>query len=152
LAMAAPAPASLLALLREHRLLSPAQVDELMGCLQIGSLDAPSLPEELLRRGWLTPFQVEELLEGRGGSLTLGPYLLLDRLGGGGMGRVFKARHRLMERVVAVKLIHPDRVHDPHWVERFRREVRALGRVAHPNVVMAHDADQVGATYFLVME
>jgi CheY-like chemotaxis protein/tRNA A-37 threonylcarbamoyl transferase component Bud32 len=79
-------------------------------------------------------------------------YQVLGLLGTGGMGAVYKARHRLMGRVVALKVIHPDLSDRPEIVNRFLHEVWAAARLAHPNIVTAYDADQVGATHFLVME
>ena len=79
-------------------------------------------------------------------------YRLLSFLGAGGMGVVYKAEHRLMERIVAIKTIHPRLVDRPEMVERFQREVRAAARLQHPNIVAAFDAEQAGDTHFLVME
>jgi len=82
----------------------------------------------------------------------LGQYELLEELGAGAMGQVFKARHRLMERVVAVKILHPHCLRRPQVAPRFVREIRALARLDHPNIVRALDADQAGTIHFLVME
>jgi tRNA A-37 threonylcarbamoyl transferase component Bud32 len=82
----------------------------------------------------------------------LGQYELLERLGAGAMGQVFKARHPLMGRVVAVKVLRPHCLRHPEAAPRFVREIRALARLDHPNIVRAHDAGQAGATLFLVME
>jgi serine/threonine protein kinase len=79
-------------------------------------------------------------------------YRLLERLGAGGMGVVYKAEHRLMERVVALKVIHKHLTARPTAVDRFRQEVRAAARLSHPNIVTAYDADQAGEVHFLVME
>jgi serine/threonine protein kinase len=79
-------------------------------------------------------------------------YRVLEVLGAGGMGTVYKAIHRLMERVVALKVIARRLTDRPDFVERFRREVKAAARLAHPNIVTAHDADRAGDTHFLVME
>ena len=79
-------------------------------------------------------------------------YRVLEWLGGGGMGTVFKARHLLMDRLVALKVINPGLVNRPAMVEWFRTEVRAAARLSHPNIVTAYDADQAGSTHFLVME
>src|SRR5262245_30547863 len=114
--------------------------------------DPESLAKELLQRGWLTPFQVNQLLEGCGHELLLGSYLLLDRLGEGGMGQVFKARHQLMNRVVALKVVRKDLLTDPGAMERFRREFLALAQLSHPNIIIAHDAANIGDRLVLVME
>jgi serine/threonine protein kinase len=82
----------------------------------------------------------------------LGQYDLLEKLGEGGMGQVWKARHRLMDRVVAVKVIHPRHLDRPAALSRFQREIRALARLDHPHIVRAEYADQAGETHFLVME
>jgi serine/threonine protein kinase len=82
----------------------------------------------------------------------LGQYELIEELGAGGMGRVFKARHRLMDRVVALKVLHGNWLERPTTVARFRQEIRALARLDHPHIVRAHDADRAGGVHFLVME
>jgi serine/threonine protein kinase len=68
------------------------------------------------------------------------------------MGTVFKARHSLMNRVVALKVIRRERLTGPQAVARFHREIRAAALLSHPNIVMALDAAQVGDGHFLVME
>ena len=81
-----------------------------------------------------------------------GSYVLLEKLGAGGMGEVYKAEHRRMERVVAVKTLHSKALDSPEAVERFHREVKAAGKLSHPNVVTAHDAGDVEGVHFLAME
>ncbi len=79
-------------------------------------------------------------------------YRLLGFLGAGGMGQVWRARHQLMNRVVAVKTIRPDLLRDEKAVARFRREVEAAARLDHPAIVRAFDAERVGDLHFFVME
>ncbi|HYT91517.1 MAG TPA: protein kinase [Gemmataceae bacterium] len=79
-------------------------------------------------------------------------YRVVRLLGEGGMGSVFEAEHRVMQRLVALKVIHRTFTANPAAVERFRREVRAAARLAHPNIVTAYDAENAGETHFLVME
>jgi Leucine-rich repeat (LRR) protein/tRNA A-37 threonylcarbamoyl transferase component Bud32 len=79
-------------------------------------------------------------------------YHVEELLGAGGMGAVYRARHLLMERDVALKVIHPKILEKSASVDRFRREVKAAARLAHPNIVTAYDADQAADMHFLVME
>ena len=73
-------------------------------------------------------------------------------LGAGGMGLVYKAEHRLMGRIVALKIIHSDLIRHPRVVHRFHQEVKAAARLSHPNIVAAYDAEQAGDMHLLVME
>jgi serine/threonine protein kinase len=79
-------------------------------------------------------------------------YRIVEVVGSGGMGTVYRAEHQLMERPVALKVIRHDLTRDPAAVERFRREVRAAARLSHPNIVTAYDAEQAGDSHFLVTE
>jgi serine/threonine protein kinase/putative intracellular protease/amidase len=79
-------------------------------------------------------------------------YRAVRHLGTGGMGSVYLARHRLMDRDVAIKIIRPELLRYPGAEDRFQREVRAAARLAHANIVAAYDADHVGGLCFLVME
>jgi serine/threonine protein kinase len=81
----------------------------------------------------------------------LGPYELLEKLGTGGMGVVYKARHRELAKVVALKVLPAERMNEM-TIARFKNEMRAVGKLEHPNIVGAHDAGQLGGTHFLVME
>jgi eukaryotic-like serine/threonine-protein kinase len=83
---------------------------------------------------------------------VLGQYRILERLGSGGMGRVYKAVHPVMERVVALKIISPRLMKETSARARFHREVRHAARLIHPNIVVAYDAAEVEGQYFLVME
>ncbi|MFN0056242.1 MAG: serine/threonine protein kinase [Planctomycetales bacterium] len=114
--------------------------------------DAQRLAQELVRQGKLTRFQANALYQGKPQGLTLGNYVLLDKIGAGGMGMVFKAEHRRMKRMVAVKVLSPAALKDPDTVKRFHREVEAVAKLSHPNIVAAHDADEFNGIHFLVME
>ena len=86
------------------------------------------------------------------GMNQLGEYQLLGKLGEGGMGAVYKARHVRLDRLVALKVLAKDRTANPGAIARFEREMKAVGRVDHPNVVRAMDAREIEGTHFLVME
>lgn len=141
--------ADLIAAIRQHRLLEPRQLDELG---RLNFADPAALAQELTRRGWLTSFQAQQLLAGKGQELSLGSYVLLERVGEGGMGQVFKARHRGLGRISAVKIIRKEKLDSESAVKRFQREVRMAAQLNHPNVVVAYDADEVGGIHLLVMK
>lgn len=79
-------------------------------------------------------------------------YEILERIGRGGMGDVYKAQHKLMNRLVALKVIKPELVQNEAAVQRFHREVQAAARLHHPNIVSSYDAEQTGNVHYLVME
>jgi serine/threonine-protein kinase len=151
-AMSVQRPAELLAFLREHGFLTPSQAQQVIGGGQTRFADARGLARELVARNWLTAYQANEILLGRGKDLRLGPYRLLDRLGQGGMSQLFRAYHVNMERVVALKIILKDRISNRTALARFYREVRAVAKLSHPNIVTAFEVNQVGETHFLAME
>lgn len=104
----------------------------------------------LVSQACLTKFQAEQLLAGRR-KLTLGQYRILDELGRGGMGQVFRAEHALMGRTVAVKVL-PHAKSSADTEAAFQREIRMLSRLEHPNLVRALDAGHDGQVYYLVTE
>ena len=114
--------------------------------------DGKQLAQEMLRRKRLTKFQAQAVYEGKTRGLVMGNYVILDKLGEGGMGQVFKAQHRRMERNVALKVLSPEAMKSPDLAKRFQREVKAAARLSHPNVVTAYDADEDKGVHFLVME
>lgn len=136
---------------RQSGLLSDAELASALAQLpdtNRGRLVARSLVEQ----GVLTRFQAERLLAGRSAGFILGQYRILDQLGRGGMGRVFKGQHRTMKRVVALKVLAPELVQTERAQELFEREVRVVASLTHPNIVAAYDADRVEGRCFLVLE
>jgi serine/threonine-protein kinase len=137
--------------LRQSKLLPEAQIVRLL----------PELPatnrgrvvaRALVEKGLLTRFQAERLLAGRVAGFVLGQYRILDQLGRGGMGRVFKAEHVTMKRVVALKVLAPDLLQNERARVLFLREVRAAAQLVHPNIVAAFDASNDHGRYYLVLE
>lgn len=137
--------------LRQSKLLTESQ-------LAVALRDVPkcdrgdSLARALVEKECLTRFQAERLLAGRNTGFLLGQYRILDRLGRGGMGRVFKAEHCTMMRVVALKLLAPHLLQSERARTLFLREVQAIAQLVHPNVVAAFDAGKQDGHYFLVLE
>jgi len=113
---------------------------------------AEKLAKELIRNKKLTAFQAQAALQGKAKNLVLGNYLILEKLGQGGMGMVLKARHKRMDRVVALKILSAKALQSPDAIKRFEREVQAAAKLHHPNIVTAFDADEAHGTHFLVME
>jgi serine/threonine protein kinase len=79
-------------------------------------------------------------------------YRLLEKLGEGGMGTVYKALHTRMNRLVALKMLPAERVAHAPSVARFAREIEAVGKLDHPNIVRAFDAGEDDEMHYLVME
>lgn len=121
-------------------------------CEAAAGRDLDGVLQLLAEDGLLTPFQADALRRGDVERLTLGNYVLLDRLGAGGMGEVFKARHRIMHRVVALKLLSSELIDSEETLRRFRREVRTAASLEHPHVVGAYDADEFEGRRILVMQ
>ena len=113
---------------------------------------AKALARELVKRGLLTSFQAELILRGKTDGFLLGQYRILDQIGRGGMGRVFKAEHLTMNRIVALKVLSSRLTRTDRARILFQREVRAAARLIHPNIVTAYDANQANDRLYLVME
>jgi serine/threonine protein kinase len=149
----------------QHRLLE-ALAQQLADLGLVLALDLPAILESLgpetpsiseflsalVRKGLVTPYQAQLLAVGSGSELVLGNYVILDKIGEGGMGQVFKARHRRMKRLVALKMLPSERVQSDLDVERFRREVEVVARLEHANIVTAYDADEWNGRHFLAMQ
>lgn len=108
------------------------------------------LAKKLVELGFLSFYQADQLLTGRT-KLNLGPYVITDWIGQGGMGQVFKAVHQLLGRESAIKVL-PKAKTTPEAIENFRREIRAQAKLDHPNLVRAFDAGKDGDVHYLVVE
>ena len=80
------------------------------------------------------------------------PNVLLQRLGGGGMGLVFKARETRLGRIVALKVLRKEHLNKPEIIPRFHQEIQSAARLSHPNIVHAYDAEQIGDAVVFAME
>lgn len=109
-----------------------------------------TVASQLVTRGVITEYQSQQLLAGRS-KFNLGNYVITDWIGQGGMGQVFKARHAMMGREVAIKVL-PQEKSTPDAITSFTREIRTQAELDHPRLVRAYDAGQDGNTYFLVTE
>ncbi|MEI8371590.1 MAG: serine/threonine-protein kinase [Planctomycetota bacterium] len=139
-------------------------------CVEELCRDAPHLTEKM--REWVRVLKMSEWMckraddvadetFGEAGKLSaeerskhqvIGEYTILEELGSGGMGRVFKAVHRKMNRQVALKLLPPSLMPSPESIARFDREIQALAKLSHPNIVSIHDAGEAEGAHFYVMD
>ena len=108
------------------------------------------LAKHLIKTELLTAYQADQLLAGRQ-KLKLGPYIITDWIGQGGMGQVFKAVHEMMGRETAVKVL-PLNKSTPDAIDNFRREIKTQAKLDHPNLVRAYDAGEDGNVHYLVVE
>ena len=108
------------------------------------------LADRLVDLGHLNPWQASQLLEGRT-KFSLGPYRIVDSIGRGGMGQVFKAEHSILNTVVAIKVLPRDKC-TPEAIANFTREIRAQSKLDHQNLVRALDAGEDGNVHYLVTE
>ncbi|MDG2383601.1 MAG: serine/threonine-protein kinase [Pirellulaceae bacterium] len=138
---------------------SQAQVDDAINRVrESGGLSAlpavevgdERLADELTKMGILTPYQAAQLRQGNT-RLNLGPYVIVDFLGQGGMGQVFVALHQMMERKVAIKVL-PQSKSTNDSIANFKREIQTQAKLDHRNLVRAYDAGHDGNVYFLVTE
>lgn len=139
--------------LRQTQLLTPQQFEQYERDSKAPLQDVKRLSSLLIERGFLTRYQVDAIIKSEGSKLILGNYVIVDKLGEGGMGVVYKAWQRRLNRFVAIKTIR-ERVskNEERLVKRFRREAELAAQLLHPNIVVVHDLDQAGETHFIVME
>ena len=123
---------------------------------QLAADEAPTrakVAAQLIAKQVLTPYQAEQLLAGRAEECKVaGRYLILEKLGEGGMGTVYKAHDTQLDRDVALKVLRVHSLNDGDAIARFRREARALAKLSHPNIIQAYDNGVDRGRHFLVLE
>lgn len=106
----------------------------------------------LIERDLLTAYQANAAMNGRWSALVLGPYRVLERVGAGTQGEVFRARHAALGRICALKVMDLGKWRTPGLVERFFHEAKLAARLQHPNIVAVYDAGQEGQRCYYAME
>jgi len=114
--------------------------------------DAQALAREMVRDGKLTQLQATTVLEGKPSFPVFGDYVLLEKIGEGGVGEVFKASHRSTHRIVALKVLRSESLDSPDLVKRFHQEVKVAARLSHPNIIATFEAGEQEGLHYLVME
>jgi serine/threonine protein kinase len=142
----------LLQMVRRSRLLKPEQLNEIklhwLPCLA----DSDALATRLVQSGWLTRYQLAQLLDGHDQSLQLGPYRPLGLLGEGALGVVYKARDVVRRVTVALKVLRPELRGCPEVLEQFWQEAAVLARLKHPAIVAGYDIEPGEARHYFAME
>ncbi len=113
---------------------------------------ADALLTRLVSDGLITEYQAEKFLNGQSGDIYFGDYVVIDKLGQGGMGTVLLAKHRRMDRQVAIKVLPVTALDSEAAVARFYQEVKVAAKLTHPNIVHAYDAGEHHGFHYLVME
>ncbi|MGY8771548.1 MAG: protein kinase domain-containing protein, partial [Pirellulales bacterium] len=139
-----------LIMLKNTELADQKYIDSLIEERQISN--AFQLANALLETETLTRFQVTAIANGKTKGLTLGNYIILDKIGEGGMGVVFKARHKRMDRIVALKVLPRESKKNKAVIDRFLREAQTAAKLTHPNIVATYDSDEAEDYHFIVME
>lgn len=113
---------------------------------------AEALLTRLVSDGHITQYQADKFLSGKASDIYFGDYVVLDKLGQGGMGTVLLAKHRVMDRKVAIKVLPVTVLESKDAVARFYQEVKVAAQLTHPNIVHAYDAREHHGFHYLVME
>jgi len=113
---------------------------------------AEALLTRLVQDGHITQYQCDKFKVGKASDIYFGDYVVIDKLGQGGMGTVLLAKHRRMDRKVAIKVLPVTVLESKDAVARFYQEVKVAGQLTHPNIVHAYDAGEYHGFHYLVME
>ena len=111
-----------------------------------------ALLNRLISEGNITAYQADKFRMGLSADICFGEYLVMDKLGQGGMGTVLLAKHRRMDREVALKILPVTALESEAAVARFYQEVKVAAQLTHPNIVHAYDAGEHHGFHYLVME
>jgi serine/threonine-protein kinase len=143
---------TMLAILQRMQVLAPQEAQEISRELASHFNDPHELACYLAEHKWLTEYQVRLLFTDRWEELAIGPYVILDRLGEGGVSEVFKAWDTHKGRTVALKVLRQHLGDRSDAVREFQRELRVVTSLSHPNIVKTFEANQVGSLHYFAME
>jgi serine/threonine-protein kinase len=144
--------AKFLAAVRSSGVLTAEHVDRLAAQLPPLLVSGPRVADALVGSGVLTRFQADRLLAGKYDGLVLGQCVILGPVGKTADTWVYKAKHRAMNRTVAVRVLAAERTTDPHRRASFQQQARSAAKLAHPNVLTVLDVNAVGQRVYQVTE
>lgn len=150
--MAIDSLSTFLDVLRRTQLLSEEQIEDIARELVPYYTEVQALGQYLVEIDWLTAYQLQMILIGRWDELTFGPYQILEQLGEGGVSQVFKAWDTHRGRIVALKVLHQHLANKTDAVRQFQRELQAITKLSHPNIIKTFDAQQDGLECYFAME
>ncbi|MGY8767760.1 MAG: serine/threonine protein kinase [Pirellulales bacterium] len=136
--------------LKKAELCDPQELQQFLQ--QQSTANVYQLVNALVEAELLTPFQARAVAHGKIKGLTLGKYLILDKIGEGGMGAVYQAKHSRLDRIVALKVLPRESKKNQAVIARFLQEAQTAAKLSHPNIVATHDSDEAHGYQFLVME
>jgi serine/threonine protein kinase len=139
-------------LLESSGLVSGRDVQGLRAKLKQGDFDAQTVASLLVREAKLTTYQANQLLKRKWRGFFIGNYKVLEPLGKGGMGIVFRAEHTILGRTVALKFLPMKVSNDPDSIARFHREARAIALLDHESIVRVYEVGDQGTAHYIVME
>jgi eukaryotic-like serine/threonine-protein kinase len=143
---------SLVDALRDSGLFAPAAVEALARDLAPFGADTQAALRHLVENDLVPVYQLRKVIHGKTADLFVGPFVVIDKLGEGGMGKVFKARDVRTGHIAALKVIRPHLLTNPVIRGRYEREVRATLTLRHPNIAAAFEAGELGGKVYLAME
>ena len=138
--------------LRTSGLFPPEQLDEVLSELAPLSGNTRAIMRHLVDGERISVYQLRKVIHGKAADLFIGPYVVIDKLGQGGMGKVFRARHARIDRPVALKVVHPNLITNATIRGRYEREVEAASKLDHPNIVRVFDAGEANGRFYMAME
>lgn len=139
--------------LSKSGILSEGELNDVSATINVDrDADARRFAQELVEKRMLTDWQTRVLCGSEDGELGIGDFVILEHIGDGGMGRVYKARNRETGKVVALKLLNPQSASDESAVRRFKREIETASRLNHPNIVATLGSGEQDGHQYLVME
>jgi eukaryotic-like serine/threonine-protein kinase len=137
--------------IRGSGLYSSEQILEATRILDL-PLEPVAMADQLFACKILTPYMYRKIRAGRTAEILFGPYLILDKIGEGGMGKVYRAVQCLVGQMVALKVVRQHLMANKTVKARYKKEAAAAAALNHPNVVKLFEADEINGRYYLAME